>query len=226
LELADLSTLLMTNKKKKILLTVDRDVMCKQFAKCELPLLLLDISVYKNSCKELLQDHNSKNGICQLQLITVSFSRRNTNQLFCVSMIQHIAWDRRRNHVIFEGEAFGEDDLTEALGTTINRGTQQKLRPWCMNHENNGPSHKLCRLGLPVELFSPDCKHAHSCPCPTALFSRCPSYLHWDCHVICKNNQRAGVLPSFCHLEVPQFHLLGDTASLFHGGHSHSPQMF
>jgi hypothetical protein len=180
--------------------------------------------------KKLLQDHNSKNGICRLQLNTVSFSRRNTNQSFCVSMMQSMAWDRRRNHVILEVEAFGEDDFTEASGTTINCSTLQKLWPWCMSCENNGPSHELRRLGLSVELFSPDCEHtfghglaveeaqeiaehAHSCPCPTAIFSPCPSCLHWDCHVICKHNQSASVLLSFCHLEVLQ---LPDSAGLFH----------
>jgi hypothetical protein len=155
LELANLSTLLTTNKK----IHSTRVVVYKQFAKCKFPLLLLDISVYKNPWKKLLQDHNSKNGIYQLQLNTVSFSRRNTNHSFYVSIMRSIAWDRRNNRIILEVEAFGEDDLTEASGTTIYRGARHKIRPLYVNYENNSPSHKLCRLHLPVELFLPGCKY-------------------------------------------------------------------
>jgi hypothetical protein len=158
LELADLSTLFSTNKKSHS----TQDFILKQFALSKFPFLLLDISVYKNSWKKLLQDHNSKNGIYQLQLNTVSCSLRNTPHSFYVSMLRSIAWDRRNNRVILEVEAFGEDDLMEAKGTTIYRGARHRIKPLCVNYDSNGPSHKPCRLYLPEEFFLPSCKYTFS----------------------------------------------------------------
>jgi hypothetical protein len=165
LELADLYGLLTTNKQIRSI--IDQDVIYEQFAKRKYPLHLLDRSVYENSSwKELVQDDNAKNGYYRLQLNAVSFSRDNSGQRFYVNMIRSMAWDRKKNHVILEIEAFGENDLPEASRAAVFRldpfsdGSVAHVPVvndgiWCENYEHNGPSHQLCRIYLDANAFRP-----------------------------------------------------------------------
>jgi hypothetical protein len=74
------------------------------------PLHLLDISLYENSRKTLLQ----------LQLNAVSFSRKTISQeMFYVNIIRTIAWDRKENQIILEVEGFGDTDWAKALRTAF-----------------------------------------------------------------------------------------------------------
>lgn len=164
LERLDLYSLLTTNK--QIHSTVDQDVIYEQFAKRKFPFHLLDISLYENSWKMLLQDDNARNGYYRLQLNAVTFSLGNSDQMFYVDIIRSIAWDRKENQIILEFEAFGEN-LREASTTAFFRvspslvalplppGAIPLVKIACENYAYSGPFHQLCRIYLDATQFIP-----------------------------------------------------------------------
>jgi hypothetical protein len=164
LEILDLYSLLTTNK--EINTTVDQDVIYEQFAKRKFPLYLLDTSVYENSWKTLLQHDNARNGYYRLQLNALScWSRYDGTSAFHGHMIRTMAWDRQTNQIILDVEAFGENNLREASGTSFYRldptlrvataSAIPLVKIRCENYEYNGPSHKLCRIYLDASQFLP-----------------------------------------------------------------------
>jgi hypothetical protein len=174
LEIADLSSLLTTSKQIH-----DQDVIYEHLAKRRFPLHLLDVSLYENSSwKTLLHDDNAKNGYYRLQLNAVSCSRNNSDQRFNVNMIRSIAWDREENRIIFEVEAFGENDLPKASRTAVYRldpmstssvtlhpvGRDRTHRFWCENYEHNGPSHQLYRINIDASAFRPGHNYTYRYP--------------------------------------------------------------
>jgi hypothetical protein len=166
LERLDLYSLLTTNK--EIHSMVDQDVICEQFAQRKFPLYLLDLSLYENSWKMLLQDDNAKNGYYRLQVNAVSFSQiRNSDEMFYVNIIRSIAWDRKENLIILEFEAFGENlraastidffrvNPSLLLALILPSFSIPLVKSRCENYAHSGPSHQLCRIYLDATQFIP-----------------------------------------------------------------------
>jgi hypothetical protein len=169
LQVSDLYGLVATNKEIRSI--VDQDSTYERLAKRKFPVQLLDITQYDNSWKKLLQDDNAKNGYYRLELNAVSYCSREGIAwgMFYVNKIRSIAWDRQKNHIILEVEAFGENDLRIAPPTSIFRldpenGTgaavhlPHYMHSWrqpVVYQQQGRDSHQLCRIHLEAGWFPP-----------------------------------------------------------------------
>jgi hypothetical protein len=109
---------------KEILSTIEQTGIFQAHAKRKFPLHLLDVAKYDHSWLKLVQNDNAKNGYYRLQLnhtpmlfgrLTDGFFFRNPS----VHKVRSMSWDRLRNEIIMEIEAFGNDlpriALTECI---------------------------------------------------------------------------------------------------------------
>ena len=97
---------------KDILSTIEQTGVFEAHAKSKFPLHLLDIAQYNHSWLKLVQHDNAKNGYYRLQLNHHPLQFGLTHGFFfrtrSVHKVRSMSWDRLRNEIILEIEAFGD----------------------------------------------------------------------------------------------------------------------
>jgi hypothetical protein len=169
MQLSDFASLLSTDKLLRERLLEDEEAYMKLFACLKYPMDTVDVQLYGQSWKILLQDDNARGGCYTLSTRIVSEWRANSDPFFVTShfyinAVRHVVWDRQVKCIYIIIEAYGNQDLRDAHTTTIFhvpldnfRGT--RYEPQSYHYLINQNGHKLCILRFPEDIFN----QGHTC---------------------------------------------------------------